>query len=295
MVLFNDMEEYKKPTLFGRIMKWAFRLLIVLICLVLFFVGSLNLLQGTGEPQRNGLASALGELIGMNAEIGSLESFELFPQLIIDARNIRFEDKETSKPQILLSDFHFSGPGSIVFTKSNIFNEVMLDNLRFLNNGVTSLSVDRAEVKEEGDEHNYFHFSGNYGGEPFDVMMPLESWISKRNDKRYFKFQDGFPFVLKMADTDIQGAIVADSNNKMVLFAKGVFAAERTPCLLAKPETVWVGLNLNDFYMKTENGHTVTGQAQIRPEAGIVLLGDETTNISALNYNFEQIDEACKP
>jgi hypothetical protein len=292
MVLFNDMEEYKKPSKFGRIMKWAFRILIVLICLALFFIGSLNLLQGTGEAQRNGLSSALGELTRMKADIGRLQTFELFPHLIIEAADIRFEDRETAKPKILIENISFTGPGSIIFTKNNIFNAMTIENMRFLKNGLTSLSIDRVFI-EESEEENFLQAIGNLDGESFTAMMPLESWVSKRDGNRYFKFKEGFPFLFKMSDTDIQGALVANDDGNMIVFAKGQFAGEQASCILAKPETAWLGLNLNDFYMKTTGGNTITGQAQVRPEAGIVLLGDEVANIESLGYDFSQIDEAC--
>ncbi len=295
MVLFNDMDGYKKPTVFGKIMKWGFRILIVVICLFLFFIGSLNLLQGTGDAQRNGLASAIGELSSSKVDIGILQTFKLFPQLIIDAQNIRFEEFETGKPKVLLDDFHFEGPGSVVFTKSSIFNDIRLLNMRFLQNGLTALSVDRADVKQIDEDQNHLSVTGTFGDESYELMMPLESWVSKRDDNRYFKFQDGFPFVFKMADTNIQGALVANDDGQMIVFAKGTFAGEKTECVLAKPETLWLGLNLNDFYMVESDSNIVTGQTQVRPNAGIVILGDETADMEKVTYDFSAIDEACKP
>ncbi len=295
MVLFNDMEGYKKPTVFGRIMKWAFRILIVIVCLILFFIGSLNLLQGTGEAQRNGLASAIGDLSGTNVDIGILQTFKLFPQLILDAQNIRFEDRVTGEPKVFLDDFHFEGPGSVVFTKSSIFNDIRLLNMRFLQNGLSALTVDRADVKQIDEEQYHLSVVGIYGDETYELMMPLESWVSRRDDNRYFKFQEGFPFVFKMGDTDVQGALVANDDGQMIVFAKGVLVGEGAPCILAKPETLWMGLNLNDFYMVGNDKVITTGQTQIRPDAGIVILGDEVADPEKITYDFSAIDEVCKP
>ena len=75
--------------------------------LCLFFIGSLHLLQDTGEPQQNGLASAFSQLTGLNVEIGTLNEFELFPYLKVDFENVTLKAPDTGNIQGRVANFQF--------------------------------------------------------------------------------------------------------------------------------------------------------------------------------------------
>lgn len=151
MVLFNDTLPPKPPTLIGKCLTWALRLVLLIIVLFGFFVGSLNLLQGTGDTQKSGLEKTINALTNRSTNITKLIKFELFPELHVAFKGVKnglFSDRYAS-----VYSFKLRAPGSSLFNQSGVIREIDIQHLKFIEDGNLIHHIEQVYIDAE-DKQN---------------------------------------------------------------------------------------------------------------------------------------------
>ena len=252
MALFNDTSAPKEPTLTGNIIKWLFRLTLVAICALLFFIGSLHLLQDTGEPQQNGLASAFSQLTGLNVEIGTLNEFELFPYLKVDFENVTLKASDTGNIQGRIANFQFQGPGSLVFTRKNAFHKINVQDAAFFENGFAALQIKEGGISDEEGQVPQLQMQGRLGERALSANIPLDK--TEGSSPTLYRLKDGIPFKLKVGDSDIDGAVLQDEERGLLAFLKGQFQNQNMKCVIGVLQTSWMKTEVSDAVGVTDTG-----------------------------------------
>jgi len=269
MVLFNDTEPPKQPTAFSKTIKWVFRFVILGIILVLFFIGSLHLLQGSGDTQRNGLQQALSELTNTTADIKVLNDFQLFPQLVVDASGIVLKDKETADLIMRMRGMRFAAPGSVVFSYDAVVNDLYIENMSLYRNGLPAVTVDTARIeKNQSDQTAELMVEGADREGNWSYSMPVTYFKGTGEAYDYFELSGEKYFEFEKENgTSINGHFLSHEEK---LYVSGVADL---------PET-------NQFSEKLAGQDDICFTSSISIENGQVLLND-----TVLKSNEEQLFE----
>jgi hypothetical protein len=76
---------------------WILRILFFFIAVLSIGILILNLVSGTGDPQRRGLEQAFSDSLGVTISIGTLNNFNVLPQFTIDISDLKSDKNEHQK------------------------------------------------------------------------------------------------------------------------------------------------------------------------------------------------------
>ena len=80
------------------VLDWILRILFFFVALISVSLIMLNMVSGTGEPQKQGLEKAFSDSLGVPVSIGTLNKFNAFPQFIIDVSDLESTQNEQTNP-----------------------------------------------------------------------------------------------------------------------------------------------------------------------------------------------------
>lgn len=164
--------EERKPS---RVLKWTFRLLmgcIVLFCLFLFM---LKILSGTSESHRRGLEQAMSDIFKSKVTIGTLKTFNIFPQFLIEMDHLRAQGVGGMVFDAASVRLAFSF-GDIFFKRDNL-EDILITNLAFAPGviGEEGLLLESVRIEPESAlKQPAVHMQGLYGSRPFVVDFGIK-------------------------------------------------------------------------------------------------------------------------
>ena len=292
MVLFNDTEPPKQPTVFSKTIKWVFRFVILGIVLVLFFIGSLHLLQGSGDTQRNGLQQALSELTNTIADIKVLNDFQLFPQLVVDASGIVLKDRETADLIMRMRGMRFAAPGSVVFSYDAVVNDLYIENMSLYRNGLPAVTVDTARIeKNQSDQTAELLVDGEDREGSWRYSMPINYFKGTGEAYDYFELPEKKYFEFEKANgTSINGHFFSHEEK---LYVSGVADLAETNQFseeLAGQE----GICFTSI-ISIENGQVLMRDTVLKNEGEQLFEGSGSYTIKdGFSFNVEPVSESDK-
>lgn len=105
--------EEKKPSL---ILKWTFRILFAIVVMFGLSLFMLSILSGTSDAHRHGLEQAMSDMFRSRVKIGSLTTFNILPQFLVEMENVEAQTVE--------SDIRYSiEKARVAFSFADIFFE----------------------------------------------------------------------------------------------------------------------------------------------------------------------------
>ncbi|MGE4313481.1 MAG: hypothetical protein AB7E85_04330 [Pseudobdellovibrionaceae bacterium] len=297
MVLFNDTEPKSAPTLFGTIVKWLFRLVLILVCFIAFFIGALNLLHGKGEAQRRGLEGALADVTGLQTEIGALNEFKLFPRLIVDVSDVTLSDPNGRGLVAHIDYMRFAAPGVIVLTRSNRFSNLEMSHLVFFENGLPALDIGKVAPKTDPEtKKTKLVMEGEVKkSEPFNLSTALDTLVAGKDENALYAFATRLPFTLDQGKDSFAGKLYAGPNG-FVLSGAGHFDANDkekvdVACLMADLSVKAFTVQLANLIMVDAKDAVARGKGTYDPATGWSFYLDPTPEIQAAPLDADELDQ----
>ncbi|HOO50213.1 MAG TPA: hypothetical protein PLK94_02880 [Alphaproteobacteria bacterium] len=196
--------------------KWIIRILITIIVFCGIFVGGLKLISGTGDVQKGGLESAFGESFGGVAHIGTLEAFNVFPDVTVQTSKLSIEYGDSvgdihaeymgfsfGMIDLLLQNRHIKD-----FTIKNMF----IVKGRLFNQNVY---VRNASIKSLENEPSAFAASGTYADIPFTFQISMLKDASSLPPS--FTFDKENPFEISIGTVKIKGTFTPFAKDNATL------------------------------------------------------------------------------
>lgn len=208
-------EKKKKKTWYGRVVTWTFRLLLLLIALMTIFLGGMSLLSGTEDIHKSGIEQALSDLFGVRAEIGTLEDLTFFPIIKLEAKDIKFYEREGETRNVQVDALRFSYGFWHYILGKKIIKDLYLEGVEARPGfyGAQRLKLDKLEIVQESPKPDeniagkaFLKAKGAYGGKTFDAAFELQ--ITPRG----YLFTENLPFRVSFETLHAQGLLtVSDS------------------------------------------------------------------------------------
>lgn len=221
MVLFNDTQPEKPKSLFRQCLKWTFRILLFLIVIILVCIGCLNMLQGTGQTQKNGIQKTIESFTGKQTQIRKLEAFQFFPEFHVAFKGL--ENGLFSEKQIKAYSVNVRAPGAMVFTRNGLFRELEIHHLEFLKDSEIIHHIENVSiVPEPKTEPKTGSQAGTESAPPsarlvinFNKPQDLKITFTLSNGPDY-KFSKDAPFVITWPEGRIEGHLMNNDNTRFV-------------------------------------------------------------------------------
>lgn len=152
---------------------WIIRILLTVIILTGLMLGTLNLLEGTGESQKHGVEQIFGGATHGNATIGQLNKMTLFPQINIDASDVtinNFLGKGTVTAERIMFSFNLL---DLILNRKRI-NALDMEYLTISPGLLNTLPFDLDYVRITPEPQPFVEANGTYNQVPFALKTGME-------------------------------------------------------------------------------------------------------------------------
>lgn len=201
-------------TVFSRITTWAIRILCCIVVIIGICLVMLSTLGGTSEHHRVGLEQAFSESLKANVKIGTLEQFNILPQLSLQVKDVRGIFKD-SKDEFMADKIRLAfGFSDIAFGRRRI-EDFQIENLRMSSESRYNLRVEQAGIVKKGDAA--FIAKGQFSQRPFDFKLPLAHESGSRsvyhftNDNHFSGHYGGLEFKGNLVPAAVRQAKIIDN------------------------------------------------------------------------------------
>jgi len=261
MVLFNDTQPPKPPTVFSKCLKWVFRLVLVAMALILLIIGCLNLLQGNGETQKRGIERSIQGFTGKTTNITELKIFQLFPELHIAMKGVH--SGLFSKEKIRVYDFDIRAPGISIFKQDGTFRDINIQDISFSKDNaivraITSVRViDEAGLQNTSAPHLLIEVSEP---SPLQIQLGLDIIGANVQGNRDYRLKPSFPFSITLDQGTLSGHILDGG------FITGTAALSKShfglpagdiECFFGKLSFEQQSINISNLWVKTQSSNLV--------------------------------------
>lgn len=185
MVLFYDDEEKLKtpPTRRRRVLRLAFRIVMVFAVMCALSIGLLSALGGSGEALRGGAEDYLERVTGLEASIGEFRSVTFFPLVSASFGNVVFRGPEKGAqggaPVARLGSFDFAMNFWDVFFSRGRIRALEVKDFHADAGTFAARAIDIGhagiEIHEKEGAQARLAATGAYGGEPLFFSVDLEA------------------------------------------------------------------------------------------------------------------------
>ena len=196
-------------TAFSKTTTWIIRILCAFVVLVGACLAMLSTLGGTSEHHRLGLEQAFSESFKADVKIGTLEQFNILPQLALQAKNIHGAFKENSN-EFMVDDLRIVFSFADLALGRNRIEDFQIDNFRFSAESEYDLRIAKAGILKK--ENPVFSAEGVFSQRNFDFTMPL---ALESNGRDVYHFADSNSFKGHFGALDYKGNIVPYSTDKL--------------------------------------------------------------------------------
>lgn len=172
MIILPPEERKSSP-----ILKWIFRILMIVVIMGALMMFALNILSGTSDAHRRGLEQALSDIFKTSVTIGTLKEFNIFPLFNIEMQDVRApygsSGGEVRAERVVLVFRFFD----LLFGR-DLIKDLQISNLTMTPDiiGAYGLRIESAGIvppKAKGD-HPAFELKGEYGDLPVKGSLVLE-------------------------------------------------------------------------------------------------------------------------
>lgn len=182
---------------------WIIRILCAIVIIIGICLLMLSTMGGNSEYHRQGLEQAFSESLKAQVTIGTLEEFNVFPQLAVQVKDIHGVFKDT-KDEFMADKIRIAfGFSDLAMGRSRI-EDFQLDNLRFSADSKYDLRIDQAGITKA----SAFAGKGRLSGRGFDFTLPL---VREEGVRNAYHFGDKNQFSGHYGTLDFKGDIMAST------------------------------------------------------------------------------------
>lgn len=186
---------------------WIIRILLAVIFLIVISLLIFSNMGGTSEHHKKGLEQAFSDSLGADVEIVRIEEFNIMPQLSLKMGGVHGVLRDT-KNEFMVDKLEIAfGLWDLATGHARIEN-FQLNNFRFSKDSAYDFKIIHAGI--EATKEPSFSAIGEYGGQSFDVKMPL---LYKNEARPSYYFGDKNSFTGHYGSLDIKGDVIP-SNQK---------------------------------------------------------------------------------
>ena len=213
--------------------KWILRLLITCIVIIAMALVALNIISGTGPTQKQGLEQAFSQMLGGQAQFGTLKTFNLFPDLAFEVET--FSLSTASESNMSADKIRIVFGLSDLVLKTRKIKALQVENLHIDKGIYFKLDLDATTANTTKDG---FVFSGTYGGKPLQGRFEMTSTGGTNPN---YGFADDNDFTINIGAVQISGLFSPYAAEGSVVKNLTIFAATKNSkqsCNIAPEKTI---------------------------------------------------------
>ncbi len=190
----------------SRILSWTIRILVVFIVFILIGLGLMSMISGNSESHRKNLELAFSDMLKAEITIGSLEQFNIMPQLAIKASDIKGSYKESgNRFRAGKIDIAFSFY-DLALGRPRI--EILdIADFKMEPGSAYDFGIEKAGVGDAG-----LSVRGEFEKKAFDFVMPLEKDMN--GTRPAYAFGEKAPFKGHFGALEMTGLVAANGSGK---------------------------------------------------------------------------------
>lgn len=204
----------------SRNVTWGKRIALVLLVLAGMFYGVLNLAEKSKDSMRLGLQDYISDATGHSAEITSMTTVELTPDLIFRMNGVTLRDKsDSTKTLMSIQKAYFGTPFLHMMTGRQNYIGMEIQNAEIASGYLfpKKIEISFAGISDTmpGKKPAVFLLEGRYNGK--DVLLTLDL-VRKAAKKNYlYALPSSSPFTFKMGDIEAMGVLEQSSKGLSLL------------------------------------------------------------------------------
>lgn len=202
--------EEKKPS---PVAKWIFRILLTLCIFVGMGLFGLSILSGNSDTHRRGLEQAMSNIFHTNVRILKLQTFNFFPQFVIDAEDVEgisTSGAVTFHAQRILVAFSLFD----ILSKRGLIEDLQIKDLTLQEGVVGPQELVFSSMKiipSTAGKPPYVDIKGTYGGTP--LAATLELTLVPNRWRPAYRFLPGAPVNVTMGRFALTGLLGANKDD----------------------------------------------------------------------------------
>lgn len=230
--------------------KWILRLLVAITVMLVMAIAAMNIVSGTGEPQKKGLESAFSNFLGGETHFTTLNTFNIFPDLIVDIGGL---STSVSPTQNLSADkLNITFGAYDLFMKTRKIKNLSIKDARIDKDIFLPFDL---YIKTAATTKDGFVFSGTYNGQDLQGKI---SMTSTGGVVPNYGFAAENPFTINIGSVQISGQFSPYAAEGTIVKSLSIFAATKTSkenCNIDAAKTIPTGVffkeTLADFVTVT--------------------------------------------